>query len=80
MVYSRVMPIDSEEDGRRQFSDDQFIEAVRKHPGESTGTIAEEVGIGTRGALMRLKQLEEEGEVDSTDVTPRLKVWNPVEQ
>jgi len=51
------------EDPRRQYLDEDFLEAVRKHNPASTSEVADEVGCTRRNADFRLKKLADEGRV-----------------
>ncbi|UPM42859.1 winged helix-turn-helix transcriptional regulator [Halocatena salina] len=46
-------------------SDEDYIEAVKKHSPASTREVAEEVGVTRQGADYRLRKLESEGQVRS---------------
>lgn len=50
---------------REQFSDEAFLNAVQEHEPASTQEVADEVGCSRRNADVRLKDLEEEGMVES---------------
>jgi DNA-binding Lrp family transcriptional regulator len=52
-----------EEDPRRQYLDEDFLNAVRKHNPASTSEVADEVGCTRRNADFRLKKLADEGKV-----------------
>jgi predicted transcriptional regulator len=54
---------DSEGKITRQFSDEDFLRAIREHEPASTMEVANSVGCTRRNAEMRLKQLEREDRV-----------------
>ncbi len=55
--------MNGEEDPRRQYLDEDFLNAVKKHNPASTSEIADEVGCTRRNADLRLKKLADEGKV-----------------
>jgi predicted transcriptional regulator len=61
-----------------QYSDDDFLDAVEANTPASTSEVAEAVGCSRRNAEVRLKRLEEAGEVRSKMVGNSLS-WLPVE-
>jgi DNA-binding transcriptional ArsR family regulator len=63
-------------DSRQQYSDEQFINAVREHQPASTGEVADAVGCTRRNADYRLRRLRDEGVVDAKMVGNSL-VWFP---
>lgn len=52
-------------EARRQYDDSEFMDAVGKHQPASTSEVADAVGCSRRTADYRLKQLREEGAVQS---------------
>lgn len=48
------------------YPEDDYLDAVRTHSPASTAEIAEEVGVTRQGADYRLRQLEDDGKVQST--------------
>lgn len=59
---------------REQFPDEAFLNAVQEHEPASTQEVADEVGCTRRNADVRLRNLEEEGLVESKMVGNSL-VW-----
>lgn len=61
----------------RTVTDDDIVTVLREAdtPVLTTAMIAEELPIGSRGLLDRLKALREEGRLESLDVGPRAQVW-----
>ena len=63
----------------REYGEDDVLTALRdldNGSGIRTGEIADELGCSTRTALRRLSSLEEDGKVESTEVTERMKLWS----
>jgi predicted ArsR family transcriptional regulator len=60
----------------QQYSDEQFIEAVRERSPASTSEVGEEVGCSPDNAYRRLKRLEQEGTVESKTAGNSL-IWFP---
>ncbi|MDY6819122.1 MAG: helix-turn-helix domain-containing protein [Halobacteriales archaeon] len=52
------------EDGRREFTDEQFINAIRSGA-ETTREIADEVGCTRRAADYRLRELRQDGRIEA---------------
>jgi len=48
-----------------QYSDEDFLEAVKEHEPASTSEVAEAVGCSRRNANVRLEKIEEAGEIQS---------------
>ena len=48
-----------------QYSDEDFLEAVKEHEPASTSEVAEAVGCSRRNANVRLEKIEEAGKVRS---------------
>jgi len=67
-----------EEDPRRQYSDSDFLDAVKKHAPASTFEVADEVGCTRRNADMRLKKLADDGTVKRKKIAAS-QVWTLVE-
>jgi DNA-binding Lrp family transcriptional regulator len=61
-----------------QYSDDDFLDAVEVNNPASTSEVAEAVGCSRRNAEVRLKRLEEAGDVRSKVVGNSLS-WLPIE-
>lgn len=55
---------DEEADSRQQFTDEEYINAVREQEPASTREVADVVGCSRRNADYRLRLLREEGAVD----------------
>lgn len=51
-----------------QYTDEDFLEAVEQHEPASTREVADEVGCSRRNADVRLRKLEEAGEVGKKKV------------
>lgn len=66
--------VTDEGDPRRQYDDEAFVEAVRTREPASTAEVAEAVGCTRRNADYRLRQLREDGTVESKLVGNSL-VW-----
>ena len=60
---------------RREYSDQDFIAAVRKHDPAGTGDVADELGIAIQSADYRLRLLEEGGKLSKKKVGRSL-VWS----
>ncbi|QCC57277.1 winged helix-turn-helix domain-containing protein (plasmid) [Natrinema thermotolerans] len=58
-----------------EYTDGDFLEAVRNCTVPSTSNIAEAVGCRRRTALRRLKKLEDQGEIGSETLGGGSKVW-----
>lgn len=70
---------DSEGGRPREYDADDVLLALRElddGSGVRTGEVAKRVGCSTRTALRRLSSLEEKGEVESVEVTERMKLWS----
>lgn len=63
------------EDGRRQYTESQFIEVVENQDVPTTTDVAESVGCSQQVAHYRLEKLEEEGKVTSRKIG-RARVWS----
>jgi predicted ArsR family transcriptional regulator len=61
-----------------QYSDEDFLEAVKEHEPAGTSEVADEVGCSRRNADVRLRQLEEDGLVESKMAGNSL-IWSPAE-
>lgn len=46
-----------------QYTDEEFLEAVEEHEPAGTSEVADTVGCSRRNADVRLRKLEEEGEI-----------------
>ncbi|ELY85278.1 putative transcriptional regulator [Natrinema gari JCM 14663] len=57
-----------------EYSDDNFLKAVRECSIASTPKIAKEIGCNRKTALRRLTALEDDGELESEMVSDA-KVW-----
>jgi predicted ArsR family transcriptional regulator len=67
----------------REYGKDDVLAALRDlddGSGIRTGEVADKVGCSTRTALRRLRALEDDGLVESTAVTERMKLWSVVEE
>lgn len=65
---------DDPSDGRRTYTDQQFIEAVREGA-ETTREVAETLGMTRTGALKRLRQLRDDGRLDCREIGDTF-VWS----
>jgi predicted transcriptional regulator len=63
------------EDGRQQYSEQQFLTAVREQDTPTTSAIAEQIGCTRQAADYRLRKLRDEDRVESTMVGNTL-VWS----
>ena len=59
----------------QEFSDEDFLNAVRECPVASTPNVADEIGCYRKTALRRLGKLEEQGEVGYEKVGGNARVW-----
>ncbi|ELY73222.1 winged helix-turn-helix domain-containing protein [Natrinema pallidum] len=59
----------------QEYTDDDFLKAIRECPVASTGEIADAVGCYRKTVLARLGKLEEQGEVGHKKVSGKAKVW-----
>lgn len=66
--------LSDDEDGRRQYPESQFIEAIEEGDTPTTTDVAEYVGCTSQAALYRLDKLEDEGTVSSEKIG-NTKVW-----
>ncbi|MFC6723779.1 winged helix-turn-helix domain-containing protein [Halobium palmae] len=66
--------VDSDEDGRREYSDDDFLTAIQEG-NQTAGEIADHLGCTRQAAHYRLKQLRDEGRVESDEVGNQL-LWS----
>jgi predicted ArsR family transcriptional regulator len=62
----------------QQYTDEDFLRAVKEHNPASTSEVAEAVGCSRRNADVRLKRLEDKEMVDSKMVGNSL-IWFPAE-
>lgn len=72
---------DSEGGRPREYDENDVLIALQDlddGSGVRTGEVAERVGCSTRTALRRLSSLEEDGEVESVEVTERMKLWSVI--
>lgn len=69
---------DEEGDSRQQYTDKEFLQAVRDQQPASTGEVADAVGCTRRNADYRLRRLRDEGAVDKKMAGNSL-VWFPTE-
>ena len=63
----------------REYNQDDVLTALRElddGSGVRTGEVAEKVGCSRRTALRRLSSLEDDGDIVSTQVTERMKLWS----
>jgi len=60
---------------KQEYTDADFLDAVRECTVASTTNVADEIGCNRKTALRRLKQLEADDELVSEDVGVRAKVW-----
>ena len=63
----------------REYDKSDVLAALRElddGSGVRTGEIAEKVGCSRRTALRRLSSLEDDGDIVSTQVTERMKLWS----
>lgn len=56
-------------------TEDEFLDAVRKHEPAGTREVADEVGVTRQGADYRLRKLRDEGKVQSKKVGRDSLVW-----
>ena len=59
----------------QEYTDDEFLQAVRDCPVASTPNVADAIGCYRKTALRRLEQLEEQGAVGHETVSGSAKVW-----
>lgn len=62
------------EDPRRQFSDQELIDAVGEHAPAGTSEVAEAVDASRQAVDPRLKQLAEQGEIQRKQIA-KVQVW-----
>jgi len=62
-----------------EYTDSNFLQAVRDCPVASTPNVADEIGCYRKTALRRLTKLEEQGEVGHETVSGKAKVWYIIE-
>jgi len=62
----------------QKYTDEDFLEAVKKYQPASTKEVAEAVGCSRRNADVRLRRLEESGSVRSKMVGNSL-IWIPAQ-
>jgi len=65
---------DSDEDGRREYADEEFLDAIRDGH-KTTQKIADAVGCTRQGADYRLRQLRDESVVMAEKIGNTL-VWS----
>lgn len=65
-------------DGRREYPDSDFLEAIQGEA-KTTQEIADEVGVTRQGADYRLRQLRDEGQVTAEKIGNTL-VWSVNEE
>lgn len=63
------------EDGRIEYPQSAFVDAVENHNDPTTTDVAESIGCSQQVAHYRLEKLEEEGKVASRKVG-RARVWS----
>jgi len=63
----------------QEYTNDDFLDAVRECAVASTPNVADEIGCYRKTALRRLEKLEEQGEVGHETVSGSAKVWYVVE-
>jgi predicted transcriptional regulator len=63
---------------KQKYSDQDFLEAVKEHQPASTSEVADAVGCSRRNADVRLRQLEEEGLIESKMAGNSL-IWYPTD-
>lgn len=68
--------LDEHEDGRREYSEQQFLTAVRELDSPTTSNIAEQVGCTRQAADYRLRKLRDEDRVEATMIGNTL-LWTP---
>ncbi|MFD1643344.1 hypothetical protein [Halohasta litorea] len=58
-------------------SDDDIVDAIREHEDAvlSTSEVADELSLKRRGTLNRLKDLHDEGRIESKTFQDRFAVW-----
>ena len=66
--------LSNDEDGRRQYAESQFIDALKQSDTPTTTDVAEYVGCSPQAALYRLDKMENERTVSSTKIG-NAKVW-----
>ena len=59
----------------QEYTDEDFLDAIRECPVASTTNVADAIGCYRKTALRRLNELEERGEVASESVSGKAKVW-----
>jgi predicted transcriptional regulator len=69
---------DEEGDSRQQYTDEEFLTAVREREPASTSEVAEAVGCSRRNADYRLRRLRDDGEIDAKMVGNSL-IWFPMD-
>lgn len=67
--------LSEDEDGRRQYPEQSFIEAIEQSSTPTTTDVSEYVGCTQQAALYRLNNMEEEGTVTSEKIG-NTKVWS----
>lgn len=61
------------------YEDSEFLEAVRELSPAKTTEVADEVGCSEKAAYQRLKELEENGEVQGKKLHRNLMLWGTPE-
>ncbi|MDY6776368.1 MAG: winged helix-turn-helix domain-containing protein [Halobacteria archaeon] len=62
----------------RSYDDEGFLNAVKENDPATTKEVMDEVGCSRKGAIYRLRNLEEEGAIESKEAGSSL-VWMVVE-
>lgn len=82
MSETEAMPYDDRDDKsgrfRQEFTDSEFLEAVRNHDLPTTTDVSEQVGCKYRTAYERLNRLEDSGQLRSRKIGNSL-VWSETE-
>lgn len=60
-----------------RYSDEVYIDAVREHEPAATSEVAEAVGVARQSADYRLRQLQDDGKVESKKIGNSL-AWSVV--
>jgi len=61
-----------------RYSDEEYVDAVREHEPAGTKEVADVVGVARQSADYRLRQLEEDGQVESKKIGNSL-AWSVVD-
>ena len=67
--------LSDDEDGRRQYPEQSFIEAIEHHETATTTDITDYVGCTQQAALYRLNKMEQEETVSSKKIGNTL-IWS----